>query len=32
MLNFPLTKSWQQPKTARHCKTLMKSNIVSIGS
>jgi len=32
MLNFPLTKSSQQRMTARHCKTPMKSNIVSIGS
>jgi len=32
MLNFPLTKSSQQHKTARHGKTPMKSNIVSIGS
>jgi len=32
MFNFPLTKSSQQCSTARHCKTLMKSNIVSIGS
>jgi len=32
MFNFPLTKSSQQRKTARHCKTPMKSNIVSIGS
>jgi len=31
MFNFPLTKSSQQRKT-RHCKTPMKSNIVSIGS
>jgi len=31
MFNFPLTKSSQQPKTARHCKTPMKNNIVSIG-
>ena len=29
--NFPLTKSSQQRKTARHCKTSMKCNIVSIG-
>ena len=29
--NFSLTKSSQQRKTARHYKTLMKSNIVSIG-
>ena len=32
VLNFPLTKSSQQRKTATHCKTPMKSNIVSIGS
>jgi len=32
VLNFPLTKSSQQCKTATHCKTPMKSNIVSIGS
>jgi len=32
MFNFLLTKSSQHIKTARHCKTLMKSNIVSIGS
>jgi len=32
MLNFPLTKISQQRKTARHCETLMKINIVSIGS
>jgi len=32
MFNFPLTKSSQQRKTARHCKTPMKRNIVSIGS
>ena len=32
MFNFPLTKSSQQRKTARHCKTLMKSNILSIAS
>jgi len=32
MFNFPLTKTSQQRKTARHCKTLIKSNIVSIGS
>jgi len=32
MFNFPLTKSSQQHKTARHCKTPTKSNIVSIGS
>jgi len=31
MLNFPLTKNSQQHKTTRRCKTLMKSNIVSIG-
>jgi len=31
MLYFPLTKSWQQHKTARRCKTPMKSNVVSIG-
>jgi len=30
--NSPLAKSSQQRKTARHCKTPMKSNIVSIGS
>jgi len=29
IFNFPLTKSSQQRKTARHCKTPMKSNIVS---
>jgi len=29
---FPLTKSSKQRKTARHCKTPTKSNIVSIGS
>jgi len=32
MLNFPLTNSSQQRKTARRCKTAMKSNIVRIGS
>ena len=32
MFNLPLTKSSQQRKTARHCKTPMKINIVSIGS
>jgi len=32
MFNFPLTKSSQQHKTARHSKILMKSNIVCIGS
>jgi len=32
MFNSPLTKSSQQRKTTRHCKTPMKSNIVSIGS
>jgi len=32
MLNFPLTKSSQQRKTARDGKTSMKSNIVSIVS
>jgi len=32
MFNFPLTKSSQQHKTTRHCKTPMKSNIVSIES
>jgi len=32
MFNFPLTKSLQQRKIARHFKTPMKSNIVSIGS
>ena len=32
MYNFSLTKSSQQRKTARHYKTPMKSNIVSIGS
>jgi len=32
MLNFPLTKSSQQRKTAIDGKTSMKSNIVSIGS
>jgi len=32
MFNFPPTKSWQQRKTARHCKTPMNSKIVSIGS
>jgi len=32
MFNFPLTKSLQQRKTARHCETLMKINIFSIGS
>jgi len=32
MLKFPLTKSSQQRKTARDGKTLMRSNIVSIGS
>jgi len=32
MFNFALTKSSQQRKIARHCKTPMKSNIVSIGS
>jgi len=30
--NFPLAKSSQQRKTARHCKTPMKSNIVSVRS
>ena len=32
MFNFPLTKNSQQRKTARHRKTRMKNNIVSIGS
>jgi len=32
MYNFSLTKSSQQRKTARHYKTPMKSNLVSIGS
>jgi len=32
MFNFPLIASSQQRKTARHCKTPMKSNIASIGS
>jgi len=32
MFNFPLTKSSQQHKTARHCRAPMTSNIVSIGS
>jgi len=32
MLSFPFTKLSQQPKTARHCKTPMKSIIVNIGS
>jgi len=32
MLTVPLTKILQQRKTARHCKTPMKSIIVSIGS
>jgi len=32
MFNFPLTKSSQQYKIARHCKTPMKNNSVSIGS
>jgi len=32
MFNFPLTNSSQQRKTVRHCKTPMKSNILSIGS
>jgi len=32
IFNFPLTNSSQQRKTARDCKTPMKSNIVSIGS
>jgi len=32
MFNFSLTKSSEQRKTARHCKTPMKSSIVSIGS
>jgi len=32
MFNFRLTKSSQQRKTARHCKTPLKSNIVSIES
>ena len=33
MFNFPVTKSSQQRKTARHCKTPMNSIIVvSIGS
>jgi len=31
MFNFRLTKSSQQRKIARHCKTPMKSNVVSIG-
>jgi len=30
MFNLPLTKSSQQRKTARHCRTRMKSNIVSM--
>jgi len=29
--NLPLTKSSQQGKTARHCRTPTKSSIVSIG-
>jgi len=32
MFNFPLTKSSQQRKNVRHCKTPMKSNIIGIGS
>jgi len=32
MFNFPLVKNSQQRKIPRHCKTPMKSNIVSIGS
>jgi len=32
MINSRLTKGSQQRKTARHCKTPVKSNIVSIGS
>ena len=32
MFNFPLPKISQQHKTARYCKTPMKSKIVSIGS
>jgi len=31
-VEFPLTKSSQQRKTARHCKTPMKRDIVSIAS
>jgi len=31
MINFPLIKSSQQSKAARHGKTPMKSNVVSIG-
>jgi len=31
MFSLPLTKSSQQRKTARHCRTPVKSNIVSIG-
>ena len=30
MFNLPLTKSSQQRKIARHCRTPMKSNVVSI--
>jgi len=32
MFNFPLTKSLQQRKTARHCKSPMKSKFVCNGS
>jgi len=32
MFNFPLTKTSQQRRTARHCKTSTKSNVVNIGS
>jgi len=32
MFNYSLTKSSQQRKTPRHCKSQMKSNIASIGS
>jgi len=31
MFNLPLTKNLQQRKTARHCRTRMKCNIVRIG-
>jgi len=31
MFNFPLKKSSQQHKTAKHRKTPMKRNLVSIG-
>jgi len=31
MFNFPQKENSQQRKTARHCRTPMKSNIVRIG-